>query len=91
NIPLISIMHTRTPNVDDCLDVVQSLWSGPIGVYAHSGSAAEYTDTWIYEGIIPPNDYKTAASRWIDRGVSVIGTCCGLGVEHIETLAPLFK
>ncbi|MEM9777837.1 MAG: homocysteine S-methyltransferase family protein, partial [Chloroflexota bacterium] len=37
NIPLISIMHTRTPNVDDCLDVVQSLWSGPIGVYAHSG------------------------------------------------------
>ncbi len=85
DIPLISIMHTKTPQIDACLDVMQKQWNGLIGVYAHSG---EYVDgqAWIYDGIIHPEDYADAAERWLGRGVNLIGTCCGLGVEHIEVL-----
>ncbi len=85
DIPLISIMHTRTHKVDRCLDVMQANWDGLIGVYAHSG---EYEDgkPWIYEGIIHPEDYAKEAERWLGRGVNMIGTCCGLGVEHINAL-----
>ena len=85
NIPLISIMHTKTPQIDACLDVVEAHWDRLVGVYAHSG---EYVDgqAWVYDGIIHPDDYADAAERWLNRGVSLIGTCCGLGVEHIEVL-----
>ena len=81
DIPLISIMHTEVRFIDASLDVLQANWSKPIGVYAHSSR----------EGTILPGDYAAASQRWLGRGVQVLGTCCGLGVEHIEALAPLFE
>lgn len=86
-VPLINIMHTEVHDVARCLDVVDKHWSGPVGVYAHSA-------TWIdnvtqFEGTIPPNAYAGEARTWLDRGVQVIGGCCGLGVEHIKALRPL--
>ena len=84
DIPLISIMHTQEPLIDACLDVAQAHWTGPIGVYAHSGYYIP--NSWTYDGVIHPDDYAASSKRWLARGVSVIGSCCGLGVEHIERL-----
>jgi homocysteine S-methyltransferase len=87
NVPLISIMHTEVTDVDVCLDVVEVIWPGPVGVYAHSGDYVE--DRWIFENVISPEDYATAADRWLDRGVQVIGGCCGVGPSHIHFLSGL--
>ncbi len=89
NIPLINIMHTDVKYVDACLKIVQNSWSGPIGVYAHSG---EYTgDQWIFDGVISPDDYTAAAEHWLQQGIQVIGGCCGIGVAHIASLQNLIK
>ena len=83
----IAIMHTAIDLVDDCLDVALDRWSGPIGVYAHSG---EYVyDDWMFEDIVSPADYRTLARGWIDRGVRIVGGCCGIGPDHIRALAEL--
>ena len=87
NVPLISIMHTDVTAVDTCLDVVDVTWPGPVGVYAHSGDYVE--DRWIFNNIISPNDYATVADRWLERGVQVIGGCCGLGTSQIRALSGL--
>jgi homocysteine S-methyltransferase len=87
NVPLISIMHTDVNDVEVCLDVVETNWPGPVGVYAHSGDYVE--DKWIFENVINPEDYATVADRWVDRGVQVIGGCCGIGPTHIRTLTSL--
>ena len=87
NVQLISIMHTDVTAVDTCLDVVDVIWPGPVGVYAHSGDYVE--DRWIFKNIISPNDYATVADRWLERGVQVIGGCCGLGASHIRALSGL--
>ena len=84
NIPLVSIMHTEVQYVDRSLDVLQANWAGPVGVYAHSGPYAE--GKWLFDQVIDPADYAGAAQRWIDRGVQIIGGCCGLGVEHMQAL-----
>ena len=84
NVPLVSIMHTEVEYVDACLDVLQANWSGAIGVYAHSGLYVG--SEWIFDGVILPDEYASAAERWLARGVQVIGGCCGIGVEHIEML-----
>ena len=84
NIEVVSIMHTETVDVDACLDVVQKYWDGPIGVYAQSGEFIP--PVWQFIDTITPEDYAAACFRWVDRGVQVIGGCCGIGREHIEYL-----
>ncbi|MEM7123762.1 MAG: homocysteine S-methyltransferase family protein [Pseudomonadota bacterium] len=84
NVPLINIMHTEVKHIDACLDVVNEHWSGPVGVYAHTGD--EIDGKWVFDGTITPEDYAANAQRWLGRGVQVIGGCCGIRVDHIEVL-----
>ena len=42
---------------------------------------------WDYfSNVISPREYCKNAQNWLLRGTSIIGGCCGLGVEHIEEL-----
>jgi len=86
-VEVLAIMHTETEFVDACLDVVQQHWSGPVGVYAQTGIFEP--PVWRFIDTISPEDYAEACMRWIDRGVQVIGGCCGIGHEHIAHLRPL--
>lgn len=83
-VPLISFMHTEVAHIDECLNIAGENWSGPVGVYAHTGSTVE--DDWAFDGTISPEDYAIACKRWLDRGVQVIGGCCGIRVEHIQAI-----
>lgn len=83
----IAVMHSETADIDACLDVVQEHWDGPIGVYAQSGDFQP--PVWVFVDVISAEDYAAACSRWIDRGVQIIGGCCGIGHEHIAHLAPI--
>ena len=88
DIPLINIMHTETRYIDSCLDVLQKVYNGPIGVYAHTGIWKG--DDWVYQNTIAPEDYCDAAGRWLDRGVQIIGGCCGIGPGHMRCLSETF-
>ena len=88
-VDLVNIMHTEVDDIDACLEVVLSNWSGPVGVYAHSSNAVDHH--WNFQNTISPSDYCIAAERWIDRGVRVIGGCCGIEPRHIEQLATLVE
>ena len=85
SIELIAVMHTETVDVDACLDVLQANWSGPIGVYAQSGEFIP--PKWQFIDTITPEAYGDACLRWVERGVQVIGGCCGIGQEHIDYLS----
>ncbi len=87
DVPLVSIMHTEVAEIEACLDVLEVIWSGPVGVYAHSGRFV--APNWIFNDIISPESYAAAAASWLARGVQVIGGCCGIGVEHIALLQDL--
>ncbi len=87
NVPLVSIMHTEVEHIDACLDIVADRWSGPVGVYAHS--ARWVGDVCDFNVTISPEDYAANARSWLERGVRVIGGCCGMGVDHIKALKRL--
>lgn len=85
DVPLISIMHTDVAIVSQCLDVVDACWSGPVGVYAHSGEFE--ADAGIkFDTVISEQGYGEYVEQWLDRGVHVIGGCCGVGPQHIAHL-----
>lgn len=84
---LVCIMHTKVADIEACLDVLDKAWIGSVGVYAHSG---DYIDgKWIFSSVINAEDYTVIAEEWINRGVHVIGGCCGIGPEHIHRLKGL--
>ena len=83
-VPVVAIMHTEVEDIDACIDVLKTNWQGPIGVYAHSGRFVE--PNWIFNDVISPEDYASAANSWLQQGVQVVGGCCGIGFEHIQVL-----
>ena len=86
-VDLVNIMHSEVEHIDACLETLLSNWQRPVGVYAHSSNSVDHQ--WVFENTISPADYCAAAQRWIDRGVRVIGGCCGIEPRHIEQLAKL--
>lgn len=86
DIPLLNIMHTEVDHIDAALDIVQDNWDGAIGVYAHTCRFSEDETRAIFDDTISPGDYAIAAQRWLERGVQVIGGCCGVRKEHICAL-----
>ncbi len=85
DVPLLSIMHTDVRHIDACLDIVDANWTGLIGVYAHSGRFID--NQWIFEGTISPTEYADASQRWLNRGVQIIGGCCGIRPDHIAAMS----
>jgi len=83
-IEVLSVMHTEADDVDACLDVIQQHWNGPIGVYAQSGRFDP--PDWVFIDVISAEDYAAKCAGWLERGVQVIGGCCGIGHEHIAHL-----
>ncbi|WP_425091869.1 homocysteine S-methyltransferase family protein [Tropicimonas sp. S265A] len=84
NVPVVNIMHTDVRDIDACLDVVAAHWNGMVGVYAHSGAFVD--GKWIFEDTISPGDYATASAGWLERGVQILGGCCGIRPDHMEAV-----
>ena len=78
-------MHTEVEYIAACLEVVKESWKGHYGVYAHSGKFIQ--PNWIFNGVITPADYASAARTWLEQGSQILGGCCGIGLEHIEVLS----
>ncbi len=79
-----NIMHTDTEEVLPALALLQQRWSGPIGIYAHSGRFV--MPHWQFNAVISPEGYLEHARRWVEAGVQLIGGCCGIGPDHIRLL-----
>ncbi len=87
DVPLLSIMHSHVDHIDASLDVTERHWNGPTGIYAHAGGHSG--EAWVEENMCPPAAYAAACKRWLDRGVQVIGGCCGLGVDHMKAVSDI--
>ena len=87
-VAMINIMHTPIADIDESLDIVQSCWDGPIGIYPESGYFT--MPNWQFVDIIEPQDLVELARSWVARGVRMLGGCCGLGPSHIKALREEF-
>ena len=80
----ITVMHTLTEDIAPALEIVRQHWSGPTGVYAHSGRWID--PNWQFVDMISPEDYLALAQQWVEMGAQMIGGCCGIGPEYIRLL-----
>jgi methionine synthase I (cobalamin-dependent) len=55
-----------------------------VGAYPHAGRFVP--PNWEFDETFAPTDLLVHARRWVERGVRIIGGCCGLGPDFIHAL-----
>lgn len=81
------VMHTPSNIVGEAVDILGNVFSGPLMAYPDSGYFR--MPSWQFENVIPPSELREYAEDWVDRGVSILGGCCGLSPDHIAALQSL--
>ena len=82
---ILSIMHSELDATDAALEVLSRYWDGPVAVYPNSG---QFIDLQLqFDSVCGVESFHQAANRWIEAGVQIVGGCCGIGPEHIKTIA----
>lgn len=85
---VVNIMHSEIRTIHRAIDMVRERWRGPIGVYPESGHFER--PNWNFVDSIQPDDLVEEARGWVDKGVLLLGGCCGTGPEHIRALRDAF-
>jgi S-methylmethionine-dependent homocysteine/selenocysteine methylase len=73
-------------HVDAALSILSRGGRLPLAAYANLGRGQEGQD-WSGSAHLEPEAYAALALRWVDRGVSIIGSCCGSVPAHTAALA----
>ena len=60
-----------------------------MGAYPNTGHYEK--PHWKFADNFTPDDYLIHAKSWFEKGVQIIGGCCGLGVEEIKAISVLKK
>lgn len=85
---VVNVMHSPVDAVLQAIDMVRERWGGPLGVYPELGDFQ--APQWQFDMAVPPSTLVEHARRWVDRGVSLVGGCCGTTPEHIAALKKAF-
>lgn len=55
------------------------------GAYAHMGDV-DPSSGWPSSRVLTPEEYAERATRWVERGATILGGCCGTTPAHIAAL-----
>lgn len=73
------------PIINDILDISRI----PVMVQANAGLPTVVNDETIYN--ISPNEFASYCAKFVEKGVKVIGGCCGTTDEYIKELVKSLK
>ena len=83
---VVTIMHSEPEHVGPALEAVRQVWSGDVGVYPNSGRGAGPAG-WDTSDDCSPEELVQAFLLWMERELSIVGGCCGVGPEHVGALS----
>ena len=89
NFDAVLLMHSETKNITKGLEEIKENWNGHLGVYPHKGY---YTrPNWHHDSMYTPEIYLKDMKNWVDQGVKIAGSCCGMGPEYTSMLKRNFS
>ena len=81
-VDVVGVMHSPSDIIGDALKEIKKHFSGPLSAYPDSGYFE--SPDWNFNNIITPNRLEEFFSNWLDEGATILGGCCGLGLDHIN-------
>ena len=85
----VLLMHSETKNITKGLQEIKSEWNGHLGTYPHKGTYVR--PNWNFDKNYTPEMYSEDMQGWVDQGVRIIGSCCGMGPEYTNELKRSFS
>jgi S-methylmethionine-dependent homocysteine/selenocysteine methylase len=76
--------------MDQAVSTLMSQTGLPVGVYA-SMRPEKYGNIPAESTEYSATKYQRFAERWLERGVKILGGCCGTGPEHIRIVKKLIE
>jgi S-methylmethionine-dependent homocysteine/selenocysteine methylase len=89
NFDAVLLMHSETKNITKGLQEIKSKWNGHLGAYPHKGTYVR--PNWNFDKNYTPEMYSKDMQGWVDQGVRIIGSCCGMGPEYTYELKRRFS
>ncbi len=83
----ILIAHSDFEVTTKAIDIAVQNFNGIIGAYPNKGYYEK--PNWRFVDDMLPNQYLDQAKMWVDKGVKIVGGCCGIGVEEIKAISIL--
>ena len=85
----VLLMHSETKNITKGLQEIKSEWNGHLGAYPHKGTYVR--PNWNFDKNYTPEMYSEDMQGWVEKGVRIIGSCCGMGPEYTYELKRSFS
>jgi len=82
----VNVMHMPVNECTPGLKAVRKHWSGPLGVYPNNVQS-RFAESNSAQVSIP--EFMVRVHEWIQCDATLIGGCCGIGVEYIAEIAKL--
>ena len=79
------IMHTAVDATAPGLDMLFERWPGPVMAYPETMLLLSPADHRV-RVTKEPEDFAAHCRGWVERGVQIIGGCCGTTVEHVRAM-----
>ncbi len=83
----ILVMHSDLKVTNGAVKELKSNHYGIIGAYPNAGFWEK--PSWKFVDQITPESYLKEAEGWVSNGAQIVGGCCGVGPELIESLSQL--
>jgi S-methylmethionine-dependent homocysteine/selenocysteine methylase len=87
--PVAGIMHTTAEDTDPALDALFDRWDGPVMACPESLVATTMpggTVEFDFDATIPEDAFAERCRDWVNRGVQIIGGCCGISIDHMARM-----
>lgn len=82
---LVAIMHSEIADTGPALEALRRASRLPLGAWPNSGDFEP--PNWRFDTVISPEAFAESCAEWVQKGVKVVGGCCGLGPDHIRAAA----
>jgi homocysteine S-methyltransferase len=85
---VVTVFHSPLDATDAALAILGEKWDGPICVYPEA-ERKDYVSAHRDEATetpITPEAFTAWAQGCVDKGVQIIGGCCGVELDHIRPL-----
>ena len=82
NPQVMGVMHSTIDATDPGITALFEQWNGPVMVYPETSSQ-------VRRGVsspIEPAAFAANCHDWVERGIQIIGGCCGTTIEHIRAM-----
>lgn len=80
---VMGIMHSSFHATTPGIDVLFKHWDGPVMAYPEANGYDAIARKAMAVG---PEEFTACCGEWVEKGVQIIGGCCGTTIHHIQSM-----